>query len=354
LHKTQFRINYAVIIMLIEFSVQNFRSFKERATLSLEASTDDWLEDECVATAGGLRLLKSAAIFGANAGGKSNLLKAMAVSIAVIAIAASSVLAQTNGLSPLAPGNADAPASQNNLTSNSVSIVQILPSDTDPGIKTFNFPHTLFVNRDIVVEHRGDLAQDRHELLVFIPGTHETNTPRGGRGPIAFCKLAANLGYHVVNLIYPDEIPASVCANDPPRAFENFRMAIIQGGVTTHITVAKSESIENRLIKLLQHLKEIRPRENWGQFLNADGTIKWESIAVAGQSQGGGHAALIGIKHQVERVICTGAPKDFNHRINAPAAWYHLEAATPKSRFFTFNHRQDETGSTSPKQLLKM
>ena len=65
--------------MLIEFSVENFRSFRERATLSLEASTDDWLEDECVTTAGGLRLLKSAAIFGANAGGKSNFLKAMAV-----------------------------------------------------------------------------------------------------------------------------------------------------------------------------------------------------------------------------------------------------------------------------------
>ncbi len=65
--------------MLIEFSVQNFRSFKERATLSLEASTDDWLEDECVAKVGALRLLKSAAIFGANAGGKSNFLKAMAV-----------------------------------------------------------------------------------------------------------------------------------------------------------------------------------------------------------------------------------------------------------------------------------
>jgi hypothetical protein len=65
--------------MLIEFSVENFRSFKERATLSLEASTDDWLESECVTTVGGMRLLKSAAIFGANAGGKSNFLRAMAV-----------------------------------------------------------------------------------------------------------------------------------------------------------------------------------------------------------------------------------------------------------------------------------
>ncbi len=65
--------------MLIEFSVENFRSFRKRATLSLEASTDDWLEDECVTTVAGSRLLKSSAIFGANAGGKSNFLKAMAV-----------------------------------------------------------------------------------------------------------------------------------------------------------------------------------------------------------------------------------------------------------------------------------
>jgi uncharacterized protein len=65
--------------MLIEFSTGNFRSFKERATLSMEASPDDWLEETHVATVNGCRLLKSAAIYGANAGGKSNFLTAMAV-----------------------------------------------------------------------------------------------------------------------------------------------------------------------------------------------------------------------------------------------------------------------------------
>jgi hypothetical protein len=63
--------------MLIEFSIGNFRSFKEKVTLSLEASSDDWLEDSHVATVGGRRLLKSAAIYGANASGKSNLLAGM-------------------------------------------------------------------------------------------------------------------------------------------------------------------------------------------------------------------------------------------------------------------------------------
>ncbi len=63
--------------MLIEFSIGNFRSFKEKVTLSLEASPDDWLEESHVAMAAGQRLLKSAAIYGANASGKSNYLAGM-------------------------------------------------------------------------------------------------------------------------------------------------------------------------------------------------------------------------------------------------------------------------------------
>ncbi len=63
--------------MLIEFSIGNFRSFREKVTLSLEASPDDWLEDSQVVAAAGRRLLKSAAIYGANASGKTNLLAGM-------------------------------------------------------------------------------------------------------------------------------------------------------------------------------------------------------------------------------------------------------------------------------------
>lgn len=64
--------------MLIEFSVANYCSFKDRATLSLEASPDDWLEESHVVQSGDRRLLRTAAIYGANAGGKSNFLSAMA------------------------------------------------------------------------------------------------------------------------------------------------------------------------------------------------------------------------------------------------------------------------------------
>ncbi len=161
------------------------------------------------------------------------------------------------------------------------------------------------------------------------------------------------MGYHVVTLMYPDEIPASVCDNDNALdAFEDFRMAIIQGGNTKHISIGRHDSIENRFTKLLLFLKARRPKENWDQFLDDNGGIKWEAVAVGGLSQGGGHAALIGIKHRTARVVCAGSPKDFSKALDAPAAWYGKDSATPKACFFTFNHLQDPQGCT-PKQLLR-
>ncbi|MBM4032520.1 MAG: ATP-binding protein [Planctomycetes bacterium] len=64
--------------MLIEFRVSNFRSFREEQVLSLVASRDK-AHPENLIPAGKFSLLKSAAIFGLNASGKSNLIQAMAV-----------------------------------------------------------------------------------------------------------------------------------------------------------------------------------------------------------------------------------------------------------------------------------
>ncbi|MEE8429188.1 MAG: ATP-binding protein [Gammaproteobacteria bacterium] len=66
--------------MLIEFSVSNFRSIRDTQTLSLVASTDKKLHNENTFDPGAKsapRLLRSAAVFGPNAGGKSNLAQAM-------------------------------------------------------------------------------------------------------------------------------------------------------------------------------------------------------------------------------------------------------------------------------------
>ncbi len=67
--------------MLIEFSVGNYRSFKETVTFSMVAAKlkakDSKLDEQNIFNAEGeLNLLKSAAIYGANASGKSNFISA--------------------------------------------------------------------------------------------------------------------------------------------------------------------------------------------------------------------------------------------------------------------------------------
>ena len=63
--------------MLVEFSVSNFMSFQQENTLSMLATSDGSLADGWVAKSAGKTLLRGAMIFGANASGKSNLLKAV-------------------------------------------------------------------------------------------------------------------------------------------------------------------------------------------------------------------------------------------------------------------------------------
>ena len=64
--------------MIIRFSVENFRSFKERQTLYLSTvkTCKEWL-DENTALDGDVRAVRTAVVYGANASGKTNLLFAM-------------------------------------------------------------------------------------------------------------------------------------------------------------------------------------------------------------------------------------------------------------------------------------
>ena len=66
--------------MLLEFRVSNFRSFREEAVLSLAASNDVTLQESHTQKTGMekvKRVLNAVAIFGANASGKSNIVRAL-------------------------------------------------------------------------------------------------------------------------------------------------------------------------------------------------------------------------------------------------------------------------------------
>ena len=69
--------------MLLQFSVENYKSFKDKAVLSLEGSADKELQDNYVQN-GKEKYLKVLSVFGANAAGKSNLFLAMTAAIMTV------------------------------------------------------------------------------------------------------------------------------------------------------------------------------------------------------------------------------------------------------------------------------
>ena len=80
--------------MLIEFRVKNFRSLRDEQVLSLVASTDKTLQESHTQVTGvnaAPRLLRSAVVYGANASGKSNLIKALQFMRGVVAESATAI-----------------------------------------------------------------------------------------------------------------------------------------------------------------------------------------------------------------------------------------------------------------------
>lgn len=218
-----------------------------------------------------------------------------------------------------------------------VRVYPVAAEATDPAIVRPRAPHRVFLD---------PAAPARNELLVYLPGTGATT-----EGQDEFGRTAAAAGYHVVFLMYPNDVPAAVCQQDEdPAGFEKLRREIISGqDLDARVTVDRANSIENRLAQLVRWLAANHAAEGWGHFL-ADGGIRWSAVVLAGHSQGGGHALLMAKDHRVARVVLLGAPKDFNRRLGAPAAWYG-GGATPATRVFALVHRQDTQGCTYDQQL---
>ena len=85
--------------MILEFSVANFLSFKDKVTFSMLANSSNGLDDNYIFS-NERRILKTAAIYGANASGKTNLFKAITM---VILMLKSSNNADINAKLPITP-----------------------------------------------------------------------------------------------------------------------------------------------------------------------------------------------------------------------------------------------------------
>ncbi len=213
----------------------------------------------------------------------------------------------------------------------------VLPQETDPAIQQYKQRHRVFLDA---------AATPRMQLLVYLPGTGATTGEQE-----EFGRTAAGLGYHVIYLMYPNDVAAAVCQDDVDEtSFEKFRREIITGrDLDPRVAVDRVDSIEHRLLRVVRWLAENHGADGWKQFLAGD-SMAWPKVVLAGHSQGGGHAQLMAKDHAVARVVVLGSPKDYNQRHGRPAAWYG-GGATPAGRMFAFVHEQDTQACSYAQQL---
>jgi hypothetical protein len=179
-------------------------------------------------------------------------------------------------------------------------------------------------------------------LVVFMPGT-------GGKpsNVVHMLGVVASRGYRVVGLEYNDE-PAvvQVCPRDPDRACSaNFRAQRIFGNNgRSPVGNTQSETIVNRLVRLLGYLQEHDAARHWEGYL-LNGEPNWSRIVVSGLSQGAGMAAYIAKRKAVARVVLFSSPWDYEGASQQLAAWISEPSATPPDRWFAEYHRRENTAA---------
>jgi hypothetical protein len=216
-----------------------------------------------------------------------------------------------------------------------LSLHVVRPRDTDPAIDWA----PALVNPEDAYHYvwLDPSVESNDKLLVFMPGTN--NRPRDYQ---LVEKEAARLGYHVIGLMYQNNVgvDAACRGSSDENCSGKMRLEILTGEDASHlIAVTPANSIDNRLAKLLKYLAEQYPDEGWSKFLDDDAP-RWKRIAVAGQSQGAGQAALIGKLRHVNRVVMLSGPPDA--RVSSEVDRWVSIGETPASKYFALYHLRDQ------------
>lgn len=214
----------------------------------------------------------------------------------------------------------------------SLKIIQVRASETDTNIDFELAKHYAFYNT--TTDSRWEKS-----LVVYLPGSFDVP-----QNTLLFPTVAANKGHHVVSLKYENGVAAkTACSNSTDsNCFAKYRQEIITGeDLSDKVEVDETNSIENRLLKLITYLSANRPNEGWDTYLENESLV-WNKIIIAGHSQGGGHAAYMGLAKPLKRVLMFSSPNDWSDHFNAPAKWTTQPKATRTDAYYAFGALNDD------------
>lgn len=231
-----------------------------------------------------------------------------------------------------------------------------------------------------VVSAPTDPARRNGQLFVWMSGSGAEPTNYD-----TIVGIATTAGYVAASLAYDNEtsvgdrcgVPGDpVCGDANPECEEGVREEMVYGSSvhdSTCVAVTTANSVEHRILRLVQYLAANAPGTGAGSWLTNGGTaLDWSKIAVGGWSQGGGHAGILARDHRVARAIyaskaagATACPAtvadpaqcdlDGDGQLTpgnldellVPVPWAHDPRMTPGSRQFAAIHGREEAWNYS-------
>lgn len=203
-------------------------------------------------------------------------------------------------------------------------------------------------------------ANARGQLLLFFNGSG--GSPRAGTGTASesWYGVARAQGLHVFAPSYVSGSAIGMLCAGNDACFEPSRASILvgdalAGSAAPLADLTTDEGAFERIAAALMTLADSDAEGRWGDFLDrsklpdAEAAIRWDRVMVSGHSQGGGHAALIGKRQSVARVIMLASPCD---GVGASVAtWLSSPAGyrtSPATHFFGLWAMGDTTCPRAP------
>jgi len=118
------------------------------------------------------------------------------------------------------------------------------------------------------------------------------------------------------------------------------------------IKMVPSDGVAKRTEMALKYLDKMFPTEDWGYFLNKDGTVRWSDVVFTGISHGASNAPRFAMLVRAWRSVSFAGPRDNSAGATGGAAdaacpqmvsatWFTEKPATPIDRFYTLTGLQD-------------
>jgi hypothetical protein len=165
-------------------------------------------------------------------------------------------------------------------------------------------------------------------------------------------EFCARRGFHVLAVAAFEDY--DILLGDPD-FYGDARKQVFDGlkhtskGAFANIDMGPADGVAQRVEKGLKYLAAMFPDEDWGYYLNADGTVRWSDVIFTGMSHGASNAPRFAMLVRAWRSVSFAGPRD-NMCTSLDAAncggvvakWFSEVPATPIDRFYALTGTADD------------